>query len=190
MIHLMQQVLGDDWSLLPPVLQQHHSPENRRDTGVLSVDYPGLMQPYLNLLTVFGALVNRRGSDLPTLVERHAESDRQYLCRRLVYADGRARSFNSFWIYAGEHQLIEFVNSLLGLHMRVQVEEGKLVFQGIKFVVKLGSWLLPVPEWLVLGHTRIVEQAIDDSHFAMDFSLRHPLFGQVFRYSGIFEPKV
>jgi len=47
--------------------------------------------------------------------------------------------------------------------------------------------LLPVPEWRLLGRTSIVEEAVDATHFVMDFRLTHPLFGQVFRYSGEFE---
>jgi hypothetical protein len=59
----------------------------------------------------------------------------------------------------------------------------------VRFVAKLGRWLLPIPEWLVLGHTTIVEQAVDDTHFEMDFRLTHPWFGQVFRYAGTFEAR-
>jgi hypothetical protein len=51
----------------------------------------------------------------------------------------------------------------------------------------LGLGWLPIPEWLVLGHTTIVEVALDDRHFAMDFRLTHPLLRQVFRYNGEFE---
>jgi hypothetical protein len=29
--------------------------------------------------------------------------------------------------------------------------------------------------------------AIDETHFAMDFRLTHPLLGEVFRYAGRFE---
>jgi hypothetical protein len=31
-----------------------------------------------------------------------------------------------------------------------------------------------------------VERALDDHHFAMDFRMVHPVFGQVFRYCGTF----
>jgi hypothetical protein len=67
------------------------------------------------------------------------------------------------------------------------LEDGRLCYRGVKFVVKLGPLRLSVPEWLVLGHTTITEEAVDETHFAMDFRLTHPLLGQVFRYSGEFE---
>lgn len=41
--------------------------------------------------------------------------------------------------------------------------------------------------WPSVGHTTIVEEALDATRFAMDFRLTHPLFGEVFRYSGEFE---
>jgi hypothetical protein len=50
--------------------------------------------------------------------------------------------------------------------------------------------MLPIPEWLVLGHTTIVEEAIDETHFVMDFRLTHPLLGEVFRYSGKFQAEL
>jgi hypothetical protein len=52
--------------------------------------------------------------------------------------------------------------------------------------VRAGRWALHIPEWATLGHTTIVERALDEHHFAMDFRLTHPVFGQVFRYSGTF----
>jgi hypothetical protein len=71
--------------------------------------------------------------------------------------------------------------------MAPHVEDGRLHYRGIRFVAKLGPVLIPIPEWMALGHTTIMEEAIDDTHFAMDFRLTHPLLGQVFRYSGKFE---
>lgn len=58
------------------------------------------------------------------------------------------------------------------------------------FGCESSSGLLTLPEWIALGHTTIVEEALDDSHFAMDFRLTHPLFGQVFRYAGKFSTQV
>ena len=63
---------------------------------------------------------------------------------------------------------------------------GKLHYTGRYFVAKLGPVKLPIPEWLLLGHTTITETALDDDRFAMDFRLIHPLFGQIYRYAGTF----
>jgi hypothetical protein len=186
MKNLMQHALGDDWHKLPPALQAHYA-RATIDTGHMNIEYPRFMQPWLTLLRCFGALVNRAGSNVATVVEKSTEGDRQFWYRTLTYADNQTRTFNTVWIHAGGNQLIEFVNPVLGLQMAVHVENGRLHYQGVRFVAKLGRLLLPIPEWLALGHTAIVEEALSETRFAMDFRLRHPVFGQVFRYSGEFE---
>ena len=183
---LMQSALGADWDKLPPALQAHYRFGTTTDTGHMDIEYPQFMQPCLSVLRVFGALVNRSGRRVSTRVEKSVVGDRQYWRRTLTYPEGKVVCFNSFWVAVGSNQLIEFVNPVLGLQMAQRVEEGRLHYRGVQFVVKLGPLLLPIPEWLVLGRTTIVEEAVDDSHFAMDFRLTHPLLGQVFRYSGKF----
>lgn len=184
---LMQRALGNDWEKLPPALQAHYRFGTTTDTGHMDIEYPRFMQPYLGVLRLFGALIDRCGRRVSTVVNKHVVGERQYWARVITYPDGKTVHFNSFWVYAGSNQLIEFVNPVLGLQMAAYVEDGRLHYKGLRFVAKLGPVLLPIPEWLVLGHTTIVEAAVDDTHFAMDFRLTHPLFGQVFRYSGEFE---
>ena len=184
---LMQRALGEDWHKLPDSLQTHYHFGATTDTGHMDIEYPRFMQPYLSVLRVFGALVNRSGRQLSTIVEKNVIGDRQYWRRTITYPDGKSVYFNSFWVSAGGNQVIEFVNPVLGLQMSVHVENGRLHYHGVRFVVKLGRLLLPIPEWMVLGHTTIIEEAVDETHFAMDFRLTHPLLGQVFRYSGVFE---
>lgn len=184
---LMQTALGDDWDKLPPALQAHYRFGATTDTGHMDIEYPGFMQCYLCLLRVFGALVDRKGPHIPTVVEKCVVGDRQYWQRTITYPDGKQIRFDSFWVAAGGNQIIEFVNPVLGLQMAAYVEDGRLHYRGVRFVLKIGSLLLPIPEWLVLGRTSIMEVALDDTHFSMDFRLTHPLIGQVFRYSGVFE---
>jgi hypothetical protein len=184
---LMQHALGEDWHLLPPALQAHYRFGRTIDSGRMDIEYPRFMQPYLSLLRLVGALIDRAGRQVATVVEKSVVGERQYWRRTLRYPDDKTIRFNSFWVHAGGNEVIEFVNPVLGLQMAVRVAEGRLHYRGVRFVAKLGRWLLPIPEWLVLGHTTIVEEAKDETHFVMDFRLTHPWFGQVFRYSGTFE---
>lgn len=186
MNNMMQSLLGDDWHKLPPALQAHYRAGTTTEVGQMDIEYPWFMQPYLSLMHCFGALINRRGQDLATQVDKRTEGGRLYWHRSIAYPDTKTVHFNSFWQLANNRQIIEFVNPLLGLKMVPEVKQGELHYHGISFIFKLGRWLIPIPEWLVLGHTTIVEQAVDDAHFAMDFRLTHPLFGQLFRYSGKF----
>lgn len=184
---LMQLALGEDWDKLPPALQAHYRFGTTTDKGHMNIEYPWFMQPYLSVLRVVGALVNRSGRDISTVVDKSVVGDRQYWRRTITYPNGKVVCFNSFWVSAGGNQVIEYVNPMLGLQMVTRVEDGRLHYRGVRFVVKLGPLLLSIPEWLVLGHTTIVEEAVDETHFAMDFRLTHPLLGLVFRYAGEFE---
>lgn len=184
---LMQRALGADWEKLPPALQTHYRFGTTTDTGRMDIEYPRFMQLYLNTLRILGALINRSGKGVSTKVEKSVIGERQYWRRAITFADGKVIHFNSFWISAGANHLIEFVNPVVGLQMAVHVLDGRLHYSGVRVVLKPGPLLVTLPEWLVLGHTSIVEVAQDDTHFAMDFRLTHPLLGQVFRYSGEFE---
>lgn len=184
---LMQIALGDDWDKLPAALQAHYQFGTTTDTGHMDIEYPRLMQPLLNVLRLVGALVNRDGKQVSTVVEKSVAGERQYWHRTIQYEDGKVVYFNSFWVSAGSNQVIEFVNPILGLQMSVRVVDGRLEYCGERFVLKIGAVLIPIPEWLALGHTRIVEEAVDENNFVMDFRITHPWFGQVFRYSGQFE---
>lgn len=184
---LMQQALGADWDKLPPALQAHYRFGTTTDTGSMDIEYPRFMQPVWSILRLLGALVDRQGKSVTTIVEKRVVGERQIWRRTITYPDGQIVRFDSFWVAAGNAEVIEFVNPVLGLQMAPYVVGEKLHYRGVRFVAKLGPVSIPIPEWLVLGHATIIEEALDDTHFAMDFRLTHPLFGQLFRYSGKFE---
>ena len=184
---LVQIALGEDWDKLPPALQAHYRHGDLTEIGHMTIEYPWFMQLYLDLMRLFGALVNRRGRDLATLVEKYHQIDGQSWKWTITYPTGKTVCFNSYLVRADGNQLIEFVNPFLGLQMAVSASDSMVHYSGVRFVLKLGTIHLPIPEWLLLGHTSIKESAIDESHFAMDFRLTHPILGEVFRYSGEFK---
>lgn len=190
MTSLMQHALGSDWNKLPPALQAHYRPGATTETGHMDIEFPLFMLPILQVLRLLGALVRRRGTGVATTVDKRTIGHRQYWQRTMRYPAGQALRFNSVWVLAEHGQVIEFVNPFLGLRMAPYVVGDQLHYRGICFVVKLGPVQLSVPEWMALGHTTIREVALDDSHFAMDFRLTHPLLGQVFRYAGTFATEV
>ena len=185
---LMQQALGQDWDALPAPLRRHYQFASHTTVGTLDVAYPRWMQPLLTGLRQIGALVHRRGERLPTQVAKRMDNDglTQRWHRDIRFADGQSIVFRSHWRYAGSNRLVEYVNPLLGLCMAVSVENGCLHYRGQHFELKLGTLRLPLPEWLLLGHTEIVEKPLDDERFIMNFHIRHPLFGETFRYGGEF----
>ena len=183
---LMQKALGEQWDALPHALRAHYQAQDNTDLGRLDIEFPAGMSPFLWLLRGMGALIHRRGQALPaTVVKRMDEQGQQYWHRRVLFADGSTVAFRSRWVYPGGNELIEFINPLLGLRMMVKVIDGQLHYSGRHFVLQLGALRVPLPEAL-LGHTTIVETALNETSFAMDFRLTHPLFGMIYRYHGEF----
>lgn len=187
---LMQLALGAQWEALPAALKAHYAGPASIDVGVLDIEYPRWMQPVVDALHGLGALVNRRGTAVPTTVEKWLDGERQQWRRTLRFPDGREVRFPSFWVYAGGNELVEYVNRYVGLCMAVRVVDGELHYAGRYFVLRLGRFRLELPEALALGHTTVVERALDAERFAMDFRLVHPLVGQIYRYSGVFTARV
>ncbi|MGY0193873.1 DUF4166 domain-containing protein [Leptothrix sp. BB-4] len=183
----MRRALGADWDRLPPALQAHHGAEAAADCGHMDIDYPSAMQPGLRLLGALGALLSRRGRQVETRVDRFLDGERQHWHRTIRYADGEAITFDSVWVPSGPGRFIEYVNPWLGLEMAPTWDGQRLTCRGLRFVLRIGTWHVTVPQWLGPGVTTIVEQAVDDRHFAMDFRMTHPWFGQLFRYAGRFE---
>lgn len=183
----MQKALGNQWQQLPAALKSHYQHNSNSDIGYLNIEYPMYMHPYLTFLHLFGVLINRRGKNIPTTVEKHMQDHFQFWKRTICFPGNKTILFNSFWIYDRKNELIEFINPFIGLRMNVHVQNDKLYYEGCHFVVKIGKFLIPIPEWLLLGHTTITETALSDSEFEMDFTLKHPLFGNIFRYSGKFK---
>lgn len=187
-VSIMQKALGVQWYQLPKGLQQHYAADTggHYESGVLSIRYPGRMQWPLNALRLLGALLNRRGEQVPTEVRRWSRNARQHWERTVTYPDGHRVKFRSVVVYAGNNELIEYTNAVLGLRMQVSVADQQLFYHSRGYVLNLGVVQLPIPEWLALGHATIVETELYERRFAMDFRLRHPLFGEVFSYAGEF----
>jgi hypothetical protein len=189
MNNLMQQLLGADWERLPQALQTHYASGQTCDQGYLDVEFPRWMQPFLLLLSKLGALVARRGPHTPTEVCKQMQTTQLAFHRTLRFATGKTVYFDSIWRWAGANRFTEYVNPWLGVQMAVRLHDGCLCYEGVCYIICWGKREFRLPEWL-LGHATIREWGCDTTSFAMDFRLTHPIFGQVFRYAGVFSTKV
>ena len=195
---LMQQALGQQWELLPPALKAHYGENEDGEnhaTGVLSINYPWFMQWPLSFFRLLGALVNKRGENLTTTVSKINKDGKQFWHREIVYPNGKTIVFDSVFVGVDENGnkgFIEYINAFLGLKMCAFVEGDKLRYESKGYVLKLGKFKTPIPEWLALGHASIIESEYkqgDNQTFIMDFRLKHPLLGEVFCYQGKFVTK-
>ena len=189
---LMQQVLGADWDKLPTVIQRHYqitsAQKNLTVKGTMTIDYPFWVKPILLITRLMGALIDEKGENNQVHVEKWQQENPQILYwRRDIQAqNGKQTVFSSRMEYQQAHELIEFVGGGFGIRLKLSVENGKLLYRSQTHLLKLGNVIIPIPDWLILGHATISEEALSDDSFLLDFKIVHPLFGKTYAYGGVF----
>lgn len=191
---VFQEVLGEDWHRLGEVIRRHYFLRPFSDgyicvEGVMhEVEHSAFAKVLLPFARIVGALVPYRGRDVPIEVHYTARPDDGTLHwnRVFQFTGRRPFHFRSHMQQVGPNQVIEFVRFGVGMRLRVTAEEGALVFRDEGYVWRLFGRDLPLPVGLLLGTGYIEERPIDAHSFSMRMTLKHPLFGELFRYSGRF----
>ncbi|WP_152047098.1 DUF4166 domain-containing protein [Aureimonas psammosilenae] len=191
---IFASVLGADWFELGAIVRRHYSLRPfRRDAVTVrgamdEVWHSNLAKLPLPMARLAGALVPYRGRDVPIEVHYSArEADGTLHWDRVFHFPGRSPfHFRSHMELAGGNEVIEFVRLGIGMRLAVTAEAGALVFRGKGYVWRVLGRDWPLPLELVLGRAYVEERPAGEDRFSMRMNLVHPLFGELFRYSGRF----
>lgn len=191
---VFQEVLGEDWHRLGEVIRRHYFLRPFSDDTICvkgtmhEVEHSAFAKVLLPFARIVGALVPYRGRDVPIEVHYAAQpGDGTLHWNRVFHFAGRRPfHFRSHMQQIGPGRVIEFVRFGVGMRLKVTAEEGALVFRDEGYVWRLFGRDLPLPVGLLLGTGYIEERPIDERSFSMRMTLKHPLFGELFRYSGRF----
>lgn len=192
---VIAQALGEEWHQLHPLVKRHYGIAPGTKSRVViegemrEVHFSRRAAPLIHTARLFGALVAERASSIPVQVINTTRHDdpAMHWHRTFHYPDGRVRTFQSRMVHAGGNEIIEYVRFGLGIRMAMSVVDGALLFESRGF-----HWGnnpaagLPIPDLLLLGRSRIVERAVTDEQFEIEFDTRHPLYGRSFGYNGTF----
>ncbi|MDD5273294.1 MAG: DUF4166 domain-containing protein [Methylovulum sp.] len=187
---LLQTVLGSDWHCLPRVIQRHYEVAEGRGScleGIMTITYPNRMLPLIGLISLCGGLIFRRGSVVHTRVEKTVPCAGLLNWQRtMIYPDGKNHYFRSQMAYQMAHELIETIGYGFGICLRVKAVNGALVYRSKGHCWQCGRFRLPLPDWLLLGTATISERALSTDEFHLDFTIRHPWWGETYSYKGNF----
>lgn len=194
-LSLMEKVLGESWQSLPAVIQKHYQlypSQNTRNVviGQFFVDFPWFINPLLKAIRLFGGLIDLKGKDMTARVEKWVQPDLPdvlFWRRQITLPSGKSILFSSRMEYQQANEIIEYIGCGFGLHLNVTVEDGKLVYRSNGHLWQCGRFRLPIPDALVLGHATIIETALSDNQFALDFRIEHPVCGLTYHYGGVFD---
>ncbi len=191
----MQQALGEQWERLDDIVKRHYAmapgiaAQMTIHGSMDRVFHSNIAKLFLLPGRIFGALVPFQGRNIPTEVRNWTRDDNHkamFWYRTLQFPGKPLTKFKSRMEYAGGDEIIEYVKYGLGIRMRMSVDEGALVFTSAGYIWDTGVARIPIPTWAILGDAQIVERAISEKEFYLDFTMLHPLFGKTFGYSGTF----
>ncbi len=192
---IMQRALGAEWDNLDDIVKRHYAmapgtPADMTIHGTMDrVFHSNIAKLFLLPGRIFGALVPYQGRDIPTEVRNWTKEDdskAMFWHRTLQFPGRPLTEFKSRMEYAGGDEIVEYVKYGLGIRMRMSVEDGAMVFTSVGYVWDSGMAQLPIPTWAILGDAQIIERAVSEKEFYIDFTMIHPLFGKTFSYSGTF----
>lgn len=191
----VKHALGAAWDRLHPVIRRQHDLTPGTDaevimTGTLyEIYHSRIAKLFVYPARLFGALVQYRGYDVHTSVRNWTRADDPHhvFWERSFHFPGREPvSFASRMAYLGGNEVAEYVQSGLGMRMRLSVRDGMLMYQGTGYRWDFYSMSVHLPSWLILGRGDICQSGLSDETFSMAFRMCHPLYGRTFAYSGEF----
>lgn len=191
---LFKRILQSDWDGLGSVVKKHYFLRGRTDdyvcvSGVMDEIYHSTFAKLLIPVgLVFGAIVPFKGANIPVDVHYSAKPRNSNIYWDRVFKfPSFDFHFKSYMCPVEDNQVIEFVRFGMGIKLLVSVEDGALVFRDTGYIWRVFGFDIPLPGKWLMGSVYVEERPIDDKRFSMKMILRHPWFGEVFRYTGKFE---
>lgn len=192
---LFHRVLGEDaWNRLAPAVRRHYSLGPDAESLVLhgvmtEIFHSPWIKPLLLLAQAIDALVPYQGNDVPVEVRNRCDPTHPqslFWHRTFRFSGGRTSHFRSRMEAVADGEIVELLRFGIGIHLQVEERDGALIYRALRHCWKLGPWMLPIPNGLLLGDATIVERAVSDEELHLEFAIDHPLLGRTFGYRGYF----
>jgi len=188
---IFKAVFGDSWDMLAPVMKDHYAVRSNsgdvvRVEGVLDIK---ISWPVSLMARLSGLLLAYSGKAVPVTVvfSSGARTNCFRFDRTFHFPDRGPVTFRSQMEHIGGNELVEFMGLGIGWKLACSWDGAKVVLAHRGYVWRIFGRMFPVPLALVMGRGHAEEVAISDTEFSMWTHARHPLFGDMFAYSGRFK---
>lgn len=188
---IFQDVFGDSWADLPPVMKDHYAvragtADRVRVDGHLDVR---ISWPVSIMARLTGMLLAYSGDNVPVSVVFTSGAGTKGLQfdRTFGFPDRGDVKFRSRMEHIGGNELVEYIGFGVGWKMAYSWEGDRVILAHRGYVLRIFGVMVPVPLALIMGRGRAEEVPISDTEFSMWTHSRHPLFGDMFAYSGKFK---
>lgn len=191
---IFKAVFGDDWGKLPSVFHRHYANRSFHDDtvtvdGMMTVESSPMGRLLNPLFRLTRTLVPYEGNDVPATVHFISKShSAAFGFERIFYFPGKPPyHFRSSMFHIKDQEVIEVMRFGLGWRMIYHWDGQKIILRHKGYAIRLFGSLIPLPLEFFIGRGYAEEIPADDQTFSMMMEIRHPLWGKVFGYSGIFK---
>lgn len=188
---LIQDVLGEKWEQLPPVLRDHYQVRQySQDEVTVSGSLDIKVKAWVGLMArLTGMLVPYSGKDIPVTVRFNCAPPGNALqfTRTFFFPGKTPVQFVSRLISGTANEMIEVLNFGFGWRFQLEWKDETLVLTPRGYVWRILGVTIPMPFSLILGTGFAEEKAISKTEFSMWTHTLHPLFGKTFSYEGSFK---
>jgi hypothetical protein len=186
------------WSRLPPAVRERFS---KRLADGMAVTYAGRIvdsrrtfvgRALAELCRLLGAplpLGDDIGAAAVVTVTEDVRAGGQFWTRMYGRARGFPQVIHSSKRFAGPTGLEEYLGLGFGIALAVRGDRTGLHFESDHYFWRAGRMRLHLPRWLEPGALTISHLDEGDGEFAFVLSLRHPLFGELMRQTGLFRER-
>ena len=186
----------EHWQALPLAVRKRFS---KRLAGLESVVYKGeVIHTQMTMLGWWLAQATRIiGAPLPLSRDEHvpavvtvtedSATGGQFWSRHYNRHTGFPQVIHSSKRFIGPTGLEEYVGGGIGMALRIEVQDGALLFKSAHYFLALGKYRLTLPAWLAPGALTVTHRAIDDESFEFILDVVHPVFGKLIHQSAVFK---
>ncbi len=187
-------VFSKEWDALPPVMKKHYA-NHPYSTNVTTVEgnlevycKPPLswLAPVMRLLGQIPA-VNEKGVPVTVRFESDVNSKSFHFNRVFHFANGKPYVFHSRMLPIKDNEVVEIMKFGLAWKMLYSWDGEKVILAHKGYAIQIFGHLIPLPLTLLMGAGNAREYPVDDNTFAMEVSITHPWWDEMYGYKGHFE---
>ncbi len=158
-------------------------------SGTMNIRRSRLIRILSPLLKLFGALVPYDGQNIPVTVAFYSGIGSKvfHFDRVFDFVDKPSFRFHSKLEQTSGSEVIEFMRFGIGWRAIYRASEKHIFLTHVGYVWRIGSLLIPLPLAWIIGKGAAQEDVLNDETFRMWMTVTHPIFGESYRYDGVFK---
>jgi hypothetical protein len=190
---IFQPIFGETWDRLPPVIHAHYanrpySQDRVTVEGRMDITLSPLYRLCSPVLKVLGLLVPYHGTDIPTTVHFiSSPTDATFRFQRIFYVPNqKPYLFTSAMEHTDTHTITEWMALGIGWVATYGYDGHKVTMTHQGYRWRWRKLTIPLPLAFFFGKGYAEEYALNDTQFKMRMEIRHPIFGVLYAYQGMF----